>query len=182
MQNDSSANNAFPKGKVLPNPTLDAIKNTTRHATIEAGLTEQQVAMIVKAEGKDAKNYSKILKNEAKAQAKLHEMAMKELTNLQKIEKTAITNEAAAIKAHAQVVKSGDKANRAYLDAKAKWEIAAAELSSKTEKLEAARRHSQEQTALLKEKTKEVEQLRMRKATDDRERLMKLSTLANQTA
>ncbi|KAG8889402.1 hypothetical protein FRB98_004495 [Tulasnella sp. 332] len=147
-------------------------------APAPGGMTDKQMSNIAKAEGKHAKALSKVIQNEVKADAKLLSMAMKDLTNLQKIETKAISNEAAALKAHTQAVKSENKINRAYLDAKAKWEIAAAELAAKTEQLESCRRHSQEQTAALKAKTKEVEDLRTRKATDDRERQTKLAALS----
>ncbi|KAG9033393.1 hypothetical protein FRB95_014841 [Tulasnella sp. JGI-2019a] len=170
---------AFAQVSALSGPAPDPEVNTAlREQATVAGttLTHQEIATIVKVEGKDAKRFSKILKKEGKAETKLLAMAMKELSNLQKVVKTAISNEAAALKAHARAVKSEHKANKIYLDAKAKWEITTAELGVMTEKLDATHRHAQEQTALLKAQTREVEQLRTQKATDDRERQTKLST------
>lgn len=54
-----------------------------------------------------------------------------------------------------------------YLDAKAKWEVADADLKAKTEEVEAVKAHLKQQTELLQEKSKEVEAFRERKSTDD---------------
>ncbi|KAG9073555.1 hypothetical protein FS749_015003 [Ceratobasidium sp. UAMH 11750] len=66
-----------------------------------------------------------------------------------------------------------------YLAAKAAWEKAAADLKSKNEMLDSTKEHARIQTELLQEKSKEVDQLRTQKATDDRERQAKLLALKN---
>jgi len=122
---------------------------------------------------------SKIIKSEAKAEDKLLKNAMKDLHEVQKIQKRAVNDESSALKAHSKAVKLEHKLNKAYLDAKAKYENAAANLNAKTEKLEAVRQHAQQQTALLHVRSQEVDQLRTQKATDDRERQAKLAVLNN---
>ncbi|KAG8983675.1 hypothetical protein FRB90_005834, partial [Tulasnella sp. 427] len=150
-----------------------------RAATAETVLSNEVKAKIEKIEAKDAKQLSKIIQNEGKAEDKLLKTSIKELARIQKIQKAAAAEEASTITAHAKAVKLEQKLNKAYLDAKAKWEAAVADLKSKEEKLASAREHGQTQTALVKEKVLEVEALRAQKATDDRERQAKLASLKN---
>lgn len=150
-----------------------------RAATAETVLTSEEKAKIEKTEARDAKQLSKIIQNEGKAEDKLLKTSIKELARIQKIQKAAAAEEASAITAHAKAVRLEQKLNKAYLEAKAKWESAVADLKSREEKLAAAREHGQTQTALVKEKLLEVEALRAQKATDDRERQAKLASLKN---
>lgn len=95
-------------------------------------------------------------------------------------------SKASAVKSHSEALRNENSTNKAsqknsillphdsyayvlqtYIDARAKWEMAQADLSAKAEKLEAITKHAQEQTALLKSKTLEVEHLREQKAMDD---------------
>ncbi|KAG8929692.1 hypothetical protein FRC01_003914 [Tulasnella sp. 417] len=160
--------------------TAQKTVNETLHrraATAETVLTSEEKAKIEKTEARDAKQLSKIIQNEGKAEDKLLKTSIKELARIQKIQKAAASEEASAITAHAKAVRLEQKLNKAYLEAKAKWESAVADLKSKEEKLASAREHGQTQTALVKEKLLEVEALRAQKATDDRERQAKLVSL-----
>jgi len=150
-----------------------------RAATAESTIPPEETAKILKTEAKDAKRISKIIQKEAKSDEKLLKAAIKELGRLQKVQKDAASSEASAISSHGKAIKVEQKLNRLYLDAKAKWEVAAADLNAKAEKLEAVKEHAQKQTELLQEKSREVEALRAQKATDDRERQAKLAALKN---
>ncbi|KAG8734140.1 hypothetical protein FRC12_018633 [Ceratobasidium sp. 428] len=151
----------------------------TRAATAESALSTSAVQKITAAELKDAKRVSKILKNEQKAEDRSMKAHIKELDKLSAIQRQAAKDEAAAITAQRKVVKEEHKLNMKYLAAKAAWEKAAADLKSKNELLDSTKEHARAQTELLQKKTKEVDQLRTQKATDDRERQAKLLALKN---
>ncbi|KIO31633.1 hypothetical protein M407DRAFT_128896 [Tulasnella calospora MUT 4182] len=162
--------------------TAQKAVNETLHrraATAENVLTSEEKAKIEKTEARDAKQLSKIIQNEGKVEDRLLKTSIKELARVQKIQKAAAAEEASAITAHAKAVRLEQKLNKAYLEAKSKWESAVVDLKSKEEKLASAREHGQTQTALVKEKLLEVEALRAQKATDDRERQAKLASLKN---
>ncbi|QRV75213.1 hypothetical protein RhiJN_03228 [Ceratobasidium sp. AG-Ba] len=150
-----------------------------RAATAEGALSTSAVQKITAAELKDAKRVSKILKNEQKTEDRSMKAHIKELDKLSSVQRQAAKDEAAAIAAHRKAVKAEHKLNMKYLAAKAAWEKAAADLKSKAEMLDNTKEHARVQTELLQAKTKEVDQLRTQKATDDRERQAKLLALKN---
>ncbi|KAG9091515.1 hypothetical protein FRC07_011840, partial [Ceratobasidium sp. 392] len=160
----------------------------TRAATAESALSTSAVQKITAAERtlngeskivKDAKRVSKILKNEQKAEDRSMKAHIKELDKLSAVQRQAAKDEAAAITAQRKAVKEEHKLNMKYLAAKAAWEKAAADLKSKNEMLDSTKEHARIQTELLQKKTKEMDQLRTQKATDDRERRAKLLALKN---
>ncbi|CUA68437.1 hypothetical protein RSOLAG22IIIB_03474 [Rhizoctonia solani] len=181
-KSDKGIRSAFGMGPGASGPAPPKDENESLHqraATAENGLSQSVVQKITTAELKDAKRVSKILKNEQKAEDKSMKMAIKELDKLASIQRQASKDESAALSAHNKAVKAEHKLNMKYLAAKAAWERAAADLKSKAEMLESTKEHARVQTELLQAKTKEVDQLRTQKATDDRERQAKLLALKN---
>ncbi|CAE6505306.1 unnamed protein product, partial [Rhizoctonia solani] len=181
-KSDKGIRSAFGMGPGASGPAPPKDENESLHqraATAENGLSQSVVQKITTAELKDAKRVSKILKNEQKAEDKSMKMAIKELDKLASIQRQASKDESAALGAHNKAVKAEHKLNMKYLAAKAAWERAAADLKSKAEMLESTKEHARVQTELLQAKTKEVDQLRTQKATDDRERQAKLLALKN---
>ncbi|KDN48794.1 hypothetical protein RSAG8_02781, partial [Rhizoctonia solani AG-8 WAC10335] len=173
---------AFGMGSGTSGPMPPKDENEALHqraATAESGLSQPVVQKITAAELKDAKRVSKILKNEQKAEDKSMKKAIKELDKLASIQRQASKDESSALSAHNKAVKAEHNLNMKYLAAKAAWEKAAADLKSKTEMLESTKERARTQTELLQAKTKEVDQLRTQKATDDRERQAKLLALKN---
>ncbi|KAG9104846.1 hypothetical protein FRC06_008076 [Ceratobasidium sp. 370] len=151
----------------------------TRAATAESALSASAVQKITAAELKDAKRISKILKNEQKSEDRSMKTHIRELDKLSTVQRQASKDEAAAIAAHRKAVKVEHKLNMKYLAAKAAWDKAVADLESKKDMLDSTKEHARIQTELLQMKTKEVDQLRTQKATDDRERQAKLLALKN---
>ncbi|KAG8899699.1 hypothetical protein FRB99_006493 [Tulasnella sp. 403] len=175
-----ASHGTFAAGSGTAGPVESQIVETGLHDRAEIAATvipPEEKSKIMKAEAKDAKKLAKIIKNEAKTEDKLLKTAIKELGQIQKVQKQAANDEAVALAAHAKTAKAEQKLNRAFLDAKGKHETALLELQNKAEKLEAVRLHAQQQTELLQDKLKEVEKLRAQKATDDREREAKLVAL-----
>ncbi|CAE6478065.1 unnamed protein product [Rhizoctonia solani] len=171
-QNEKGIRSAFGMGPGTSGPAPPKDENEALHqraATAESSLSQSAVQKITAAELKDAKRVSKILKNEQKAEDKSMKKAIKELDKLASIQRQASKDESAALSAHNKAVKAEHKLNMK----------AAAELKSKTEMLESTKEHARAQTELLQAKTKEVDQLRTQKATDDRERQAKLLALKN---
>ncbi|KAH7341606.1 hypothetical protein B0J17DRAFT_647262 [Rhizoctonia solani] len=181
-KSEKGIRSAFGLGPGASGPAPPKDENEALHqraATAESSLSQTVVQKITAAELKDAKRVSKILKNEQKAEDKSMKRAIKELDKLASIQRQASKDESAALSAHNKAVKAEHKLNMKYLAAKAAWEKAAADLKSKTEMLESTKEHARTQTELLQSKTKEVDQLRTQKATDDRERQAKLLALKN---
>ncbi|CAE6472998.1 unnamed protein product [Rhizoctonia solani] len=181
-KSEKGVRSAFGMGPGTSGPAPPKGENETLHqraATAESGLSQSVVQKITAAELKDAKRVSKILKNEQKTEDKSMKRAIKELDKLASIQRQAAKHESAALSAHNKAVKAEHKLNMKYLAAKAAWEKAAADLKSKTEMLDSTKEHARTQTELLQTKTKEVDQLRTQKATDDRERQAKLLALKN---
>ncbi|KAG8714697.1 hypothetical protein FRC11_007488 [Ceratobasidium sp. 423] len=200
-KSEKGVRSAFGLGPGTSGPAPPKDENETLHqraATAESGLSQSAVQKITAAERelfvprhtsrtnsvdvetvKDAKRVSKILKNEQKAEDKSMKRAIKELDKLASVQRQAAKDESAALSAHSKAVKAEHKLNMKYLAAKAAWEKAAADLKSKTEMLESTKEHARTQTELLQAKTKEVDQQRTQKATDDRERQAKLLALKN---
>ncbi|CEL55580.1 hypothetical protein RSOLAG1IB_01592 [Rhizoctonia solani AG-1 IB] len=181
-KSEKGVRSAFGMGPGTSGPAPPKDENEVLHqraATAESGLSQSVVQKITAAELKDAKRVSKILKNEQKAEDKSMKRAIKELDKLASIQHQAAKDESAALSAHNKAVKAEHKLNIKYLAAKAAWEKAAADLKSKNEMLNSTREHARTQTELLQVKSKEVDQLRTQKATDDRERQAKLLALKN---
>jgi N-acyl-D-aspartate/D-glutamate deacylase len=69
------------------------------------------------------------------------------------------------------------KAERAFLAARARHETAEAELRGRQEALETSRRNVLEATEAMQDKMREVELLRVQKSVDDRERAVRITEL-----
>ncbi|EMD33995.1 hypothetical protein CERSUDRAFT_117516 [Gelatoporia subvermispora B] len=149
-----------------------------RSASADAELTNKQKAKLDKVAVKDGKWMAKVIKEEAKAEKKALEEAMKELSEIQKLQKMAIKDESKAHAAHAKALRQYHKEELDFFAARAKFEKAQAELQAQEDAREAARNHAEEATEMLQEKNREVEWLRAQKAVDDREREAKLAQLA----
>ncbi|KAG9007624.1 hypothetical protein FRB94_014142 [Tulasnella sp. JGI-2019a] len=171
-------NNGDDEYEDVPEDSLNEVRQYSNRAT------EQEIVLPsmpkrrsnLEIKNKDMKQLSKILKKEANAEVQLLKRTIKELDGLQKTLKPASTAEEAALAAYAKAAKAELKLNKIYLQAKAKWEIANAELTAKTEELSIARDRASQQKHQIQEKTREVERLRSRKTEGDYERVIKIST------
>ncbi|KAG8869924.1 hypothetical protein FRB97_000628 [Tulasnella sp. 331] len=92
---------------------------------------------------------------------------VKELGSLKKYLKPAVTAEESAQTAYTKAAKAELKLKKIHLKAKAKWEIASAELAAKSRELEVTRERATQQKLQIQEKTRDVERLRTRKAEGD---------------
>ncbi|CDO73709.1 hypothetical protein BN946_scf185015.g37 [Trametes cinnabarina] len=157
-------------------PTLDDSFDV-RSRTAEMSLSEKQKSKLNKSQLKEGKKVAKIIKAEGKAEKKALEEAVKELADIQKLQKNAVKEEAKSYAIYAKGLREFHKAELEFFAARAKYERAQAELQALEEAREAAKQHAQEATEMLQEKNREVEWLRAQKATDDREREAKIRQL-----
>ncbi|KAH9928262.1 uncharacterized protein B0H18DRAFT_252704 [Fomitopsis serialis] len=149
-------------------PQLDDTQSfVARAKSAEAELTPKQKSKIEKASAKEGKRLSKVLKSEAKSEAKAIEQAIRELADIQKMQKTALKEESRAVASHAKALRTFHKEELEYLAARARYEKAQAELAAVEDGRDAAREHAQEVTEMMQEKSKEVDWLRAQKAADD---------------
>jgi len=161
-----------------------ATGNHRRHASLAERATaaaqtigtERETALS-QAEKKDAKRLSKIIKAEGKSEDKQLKSALKELASLQVAQKKASAAEMAAVHAQSKAAKEEQKASSAYLEAKARLEKAQANLRVCEERLTLTKGNAEKTTALVRRQAEDVDAMRERKATDDREREVKLATL-----
>ena len=107
------------------------------------------------------------MKEEAKAEKKALEVAVKELAEIQRMQKSSIKEEAKANAAHANALRVFHKEELDYLAAKSKYERAQADLQAYENSREAARDHANEATEMLQDKNREIEWLRAQKHADD---------------
>ncbi|CCA75153.1 hypothetical protein PIIN_09137 [Serendipita indica DSM 11827] len=156
----------------------------SRHASLAERATmaaeniaPEKYAALTKAEKKDAKRLSKIIKAEGKAEDKQLKSALKELANLQAAQKKASAAETAATTAQTRAAKEEQRASAAYLEAKTRYERAIAGLKTAEERLTLCREQAEKTTGMVRRQAEEVEAMRERKATDDREREVKLANL-----
>lgn len=176
----AAAGSAFGNGAVTsgPNATPEVPDSVHLRARVaETAIPEKDAKRITKAELKEGKRLSKILKSEGKAEAAAMATLTKELAQLQKIQSAAIKREAKAHSKHASALSASHKAESKYLKMKAKFDKAHADATSKEEALEKERENAREVSARTAEKAQEVEKLRTTKATDDRERANKIAEL-----
>ncbi|KZT73031.1 hypothetical protein DAEQUDRAFT_762395 [Daedalea quercina L-15889] len=155
----------------------DTASFSTRAKSAEAELTPKQKTKIEKASAKEGRRLSKVLKSEAKSEAKAVDQAIRELADIQKMQKTALKEESRAVSSHAKALRTFHKEELEYLAARARYEKAQAELAAVEDTRDSAREHAQEVTEMMQEKSREVEWLRSQKAADDRERQAKLTQL-----
>ncbi len=110
---------------------------------------------------------AKVIKQEAKIEKKVLEQSVRDLAELQKIQKYAVKEEAKTNAAYAQALKVFHKEELAFLAARAKFERAQADLQCYEDAREAARDHARDATEMLQEKNREIEWLRAQKHADD---------------
>ncbi|KDR78990.1 hypothetical protein GALMADRAFT_244707 [Galerina marginata CBS 339.88] len=149
----------------------------TRRTEADASLTPKQRSKIVKVEAKDSRKLSKIIKEEAKTEKKSLSIAIQELGALQKLQKTAVKNEARVQASYSKIHIAFKKTETAFLEAKKKYETHQAELNAEAYALETLKNNAQEATERLQEKATEVDRLRNTLAVDDREREVRLTEL-----
>ncbi|TFY52230.1 hypothetical protein EVJ58_g10130 [Rhodofomes roseus] len=152
-----------------------------RARTAEAELTPKQKSKIEKSSAKEGKRLSKVLKSEAKAEAKAIEQAIRELADIQKMQKASLKEESRAVATHAKALRTFHKEEQEYLAARARYEKAQAELGAVEDGRDAAREHAREITDMMQEKSREIDWLRAQKAADDRERQAKLVQLTGKS-
>jgi hypothetical protein len=136
---------------------------------------------------KDGKQLSKVIKKESKIEKEALALAIKELAELQAIQKANIKVcylprslwrpkitlsqiESKAHTAHTVSLTALQKHEHAYHAARARYESAQAEALALEEALETSRRNAREATESMQEKMREVEGLRAQKGVDARER------------
>ncbi|KAH9850385.1 hypothetical protein C2E23DRAFT_836307 [Lenzites betulinus] len=148
-----------------------------RSRIAEAGLSEKQKTKLNKAQAKEGKKVAKVIKAEGKAEKKALDDAVKELAEIQKLQKVAVREEGKLYASYSKVLREFHKIELEFLAARTKYERAQAALRAQEDEREAAKQHAQEATEMLQEKNREVEWLRAQKAVDDRERGAKIRQL-----
>ncbi|KAH9987317.1 hypothetical protein BJV74DRAFT_842440 [Russula compacta] len=156
-------------------PSLQA-----RTISADEELTQGEKAAISKSEHGVSRKLSKIMKSEAKAEKAALHIALKELAEIQKLQKASIEEEAVSHSRHSRALSDAHKAEMGLLAARTENERGQASLRAAGEVLEASRRHARETTEMLREKMGEVEHLRIHKQVDDRERAIKVKSLGRE--
>ncbi|OSX57808.1 hypothetical protein POSPLADRAFT_1061484 [Postia placenta MAD-698-R-SB12] len=171
-------------GTIGPGSTLRPEDTASFHArskSVDAELTPKQRSRIQKVNTKDGKRVAKVIKAEAKAEKAAIEQAIRELADVQRMQRQAIKEESKTVSTHAKALRQFHKDELEYLAARAKYERAQAELQTWEDMRDSARQHAAEVTDRLQEKNQEVEWLRAQKAADDREREAKLKVLTGRS-
>ncbi|EJD42209.1 hypothetical protein AURDEDRAFT_152989, partial [Auricularia subglabra TFB-10046 SS5] len=132
-------------------------------------LPRDVVAKLEKTEAKEAKQVSKVLEKEGKTSEREVASAIKELGALEKEHKKGAKGEASAQKASMKAASKAHKLEVAYLKAKSKYDQAQADVEAKAALLQTAKTHTASIHERLQAKTKEVEEMRQRKAIGDRQ-------------
>ncbi|KAF8896314.1 hypothetical protein BD779DRAFT_1433515 [Infundibulicybe gibba] len=166
-------------GTTGPNTVAEPNENMGfRAAVADVSLTPKQKSKIVKSEAKDGRRLSKIIKEEAKVEKQALNASIKELEDLQQLQKAAVKREAKMASSHAKMVAAFQKTEAAFHDMRTKYETAQAQLNAETETLEACKNHAREITEHMQEKSQEVDSLRTMFSIDEREREVKLIELS----
>ncbi|KAI0058686.1 hypothetical protein BV25DRAFT_1829925 [Artomyces pyxidatus] len=171
---------AFVNGAALANnapPDVDTSVHE-RVASAEGELGPKEKAGIAKEEKIHGRRLSKIIRGEAKSEKEALQVAMKELAEIQKIQKASVKEEAISHTKHSRTIGEAHKAEMALLAAREANERAETSLRATEEALEASRRHARETTEMLRLKMEEIERLRAYKQADDRERIVKIKSLS----
>ncbi|WWC61085.1 uncharacterized protein I303_103663 [Kwoniella dejecticola CBS 10117] len=130
-------------------------------------------------EKKDAKRLAKVIKAEAKSEAKSVAGAIKELERLTKLQREAASAERKSQLRLSKWTRREHKARLRFLKEKEKYEKIEGELRNSENDYEERRDHASGLTAQVAERTQEVDDLRAMRAADDREREVKLLALKN---
>lgn len=160
----------------LAEPELDPSVHE-RARTAEAQLTPKQRSKIVKQERKEGGALSKVIRSESKVEQRGYQVAIRELGDLQKMQKSAVVREAAAHKLHSKAQTQLSKKEQILLAAQVEYDTASAKASALEGALERGREYAREVTDNLSDKMREVERLRALKGTDERERGVKYGEL-----
>jgi hypothetical protein len=177
QQGSTFANGAAVTG---PNAAMSPEEEAALHlrsATAESGLSEKTKGRLSKAELKDNKRLSKIIRAEAKAEAAALKAAIAELAQLQGQQGAATKREAAAAKAQAKALAAHMKSESKYRALKATYERDQGDLHGKEEALSVEQANAREVSERTGEKAREVERLRLQTAADERERAAKLEEM-----
>ncbi|KAI1796824.1 hypothetical protein LXA43DRAFT_878795 [Ganoderma leucocontextum] len=171
---------SFASGPGMVGPASTPVLDDAFHArsrSADLGLSERQRVKLSKGQIKEGKKVAKIIKAEGKAEQKAIDEAVRELGDLQKMQKTAVKEEGKAYAAYSKTLREFRKAELEFFAVRAKYERAQADLQAQEDAREASRAHARETTEMLQEKNREVEWLRAQKAVDDREREAKVREL-----
>ncbi|KAF7797310.1 hypothetical protein EIP86_008505 [Pleurotus ostreatoroseus] len=139
----------------------------SRSLRADAELSKKQKHRIAKDELKESKRVVNVIKREGKAEKKALEVAVKEMEDIQRMQKNSIKEEAKTNAAYAQALRTFRNEEKVYLAARSKYVRAQADLQVFEDSREASRDHAQRITEMLQEKNREVEWLRAQKAADD---------------
>ncbi|KAG2740081.1 hypothetical protein P692DRAFT_20341946 [Suillus brevipes Sb2] len=183
----AEATAAFQSGSVLTGPSAEPDVDAAvvlRGAIAERSLSKKQKEKIIKDEHRESKRYSKLLKTESKLEKAALTRALKSLAALQDLHKAACKLEAKAEAAHSKSLLASQKAESTFLEARARaeeeharWEGRKGEVRAQEERLEAERETVREMEDRTAECAREVEKLRILKATDEREREVKMAEM-----
>lgn len=118
-------------------------------------------------EKKDAKKLSKVIKTEAKAEAKAVAGSIKELERIVKLQKEAASAERKSQMRLTKYTSREHKARLRFLKEKERYERVEGDLRNAENDYEERRDHAAGLTAQVAEKTQELDDLRALKAADD---------------
>ncbi|KAJ3894674.1 hypothetical protein GG344DRAFT_40433 [Lentinula edodes] len=171
---------AFINGAGVTGPSATATADDSLHQRMQSAddaLTGKQKKKIGKVEVKQSQRLSKVIKSESKVEKQSMDIAIQELGELQKVQKSLVKRESKAHTAHTKALTAFHKAEEAYLAARTKYEIAQAAMQSEAENLEVARNNARQATENMQEKATEVDGLRKIFGVDEREREVMLTDL-----
>ncbi|KAF9223750.1 hypothetical protein BS17DRAFT_831842 [Gyrodon lividus] len=197
----SGAASAFANGAALTGPNAEPEVDESiwfRGLNAERSLSQRQKDRIVKEERKESKKFSKLLKTESTSEKAALDSALKTLAALQNLHKAAIKRGEKAEASHTKALSAAQKAESRFheekaraaqgraraearcIEERARWEGKEGEARAQKERLESEREIVMEMEERVAESAREVERLRIVKATDEREREAKLIELAGQ--
>ncbi|KAG5646940.1 hypothetical protein DXG03_001663 [Asterophora parasitica] len=151
---------------------------TERSANADASLSRKDRSRIAKAEARDGKLLSKIIKDEGRAEKESLATAINELAGYQKIQARAIKSEATANASRSKVHAEFQKQEAVYLAARTQFEAVQARLTSEDERVEVVRNNARDAAEKLQEKNQEVNGLRVMYGVDERERAARLAAIS----
>ncbi|TFK99463.1 hypothetical protein BDV98DRAFT_470652, partial [Pterulicium gracile] len=161
-----------PSTSPQPHESLIARSNSAA-----AQLTPKQRSKISKADSKQTKRLSKIIKTESRVEKEALAVAIKELEELQGLQRAAVKREAKFHTIHSDTLLNFQKHEEVYLAARRRYEILQAQLRADADALESSRQGARDMTLSMQEKSREIEGLRMMLNVDESERLLKLNEL-----
>ncbi|KAF8554607.1 hypothetical protein OG21DRAFT_1412180, partial [Imleria badia] len=192
---------AFANGAPLTGPNAEPDVDESlfaRGAKAERVLSQKQKDRIEKEERKESKKFSKLLKTDSTNEKVALDSALKNLSALQGLHKAAIKRETKVEASYARALSGAQKAESRFqeekartaevraraeahcIEERARWEGKEGELRAQQERLESAKEAVIDTEARISECAREVERLRIVKATDEREREAKLIELTGQ--